>query len=842
MNPKKLILLSAALFHPLALASTGLICLALLGCGKSPEPKASLTLSADGKASACITLAESASPPEKTAAAELAAYLKKVTGAEFPIVRPTETAGRPAIAVGPGAAKALLPDLDLVKLGDQGLGEDGIVLKSTGQNLILTGAEGSLRGTLYAVYEFLERAAGVRWWTHTVETVPHMPTLEVEPLDVHYKPPFLYREPFSWGITQGDPHMPYDESDAAVADWAVAKFAARQRSNGHGAMLPASLGGSMLPIGWCHTSYRYLPPEKYFKDHPDWYSEVNGVRIAVPGETWETGRGQLCWSNEEMLKELTKVVLENIRQNPQLGMIDVSQMDWDDHCECSKCKALDEAGGSHAASLIHGVNRVAEAVEKEFPGFLVETLAYQHTRKPPTGIRPRDNVLIRYCVIERGASQPIDSDQNRAMLDDLKAWSAIAPKLFVWDYVSNLSGPLAPHPKHHVLATDLRTYRDNHAVGVFLEGESIGATDFIALKTYLMSRLLWDPSRDEGAVIDEFLSGYYGKAAPSLRQVLDLYAEKASPSFLQSFYDGPDAGWLDLAAMNRATELFQQAENSVADSPEQLARVKQARLPLEGQWLRNYGRYREQAEREQLPFLGPPDPAEALADFSAAVRRAAAPLDQLWMHPIQRQMEYGSGEAGWNAYFESFKQRAKPPAPLPEVFRSLPSDRVIELDETRCYVVKSAGATIVEDPKASNGLAMHLPKAPKPSWGVQAYSKILGTQGGFGRYRVYVVARCELQAESGDAFVAGLYDVKGKKGLETVCFPIGKLGVPSASHEIDENPEVLGTTRSGTPVMDGEYHLYDLGVHDLPHNQMHFWVGTTTGDLYVDRFLFVKEP
>ena len=59
---------------------------------------------------------------------------------------------------------------------------------------------------------------------------------------------------------------------------------------------------------------------------------------------------------------------------------------------------------------------------------------------------------------------------------------------------------------------------------------------------------------------------------------------------------------------------------------------------------------------------------------------------------------------------------------------------------------------------------------------------------------------------------------------------------------IDENPEVLGTTRSGTPVTDGEYHLYDLGVHDLPHSQMHFWVGTTTGYLYVDRFLFVKEP
>jgi hypothetical protein len=207
-------------------------------------------------------------------------------------------------------------------------------------------------------------------------------------------------------------------------------------------------------------------------------------------------------------------------------------------------------------------------------------------------------------------------------------------------------------------------------------------------------------------------------------------------------------------------------------------------------------------------------------------------------------MEYGSGEAGWNAYFESFKQRAEAPTPLPEVLRSLPPSRVIDMDETRCFVDKysGSGAKIVEDPKASNGLAMLVPKAPMPSWGVQAYTKLLGTYGGFGRYHVYAVVRCELQGESGDAFVAGLYDLRSKKGLRTVRFPIGKPASASAPKEIDENPEVLGAITSGTPVTDGEYHIYDLGVHDLPHSQMYFWVGTTTGDMFVDRFLFVKEP
>ncbi|MFN6017041.1 MAG: DUF4838 domain-containing protein [Verrucomicrobiota bacterium] len=828
-----------------AVASTGLLCLALIGCGKQQKK---LSLSTDGKTKACITLADSASVSEKTAAAELASYLKKVTGAEFPVVKPQEAAGRPTIAVGPGAAKALLPDLDLVKLGEKGLGDDGIVLKSVGRNLILTGAEGSQRGTLYAVYEFLEREAGVRWWTHTEETVPQKPTLVVAPLDVRYKPPFLYREPFSWGITQGDPHMPYDDSDAKVKDWAVAKFAARQRNNGHGGMLPASLGGAIVPIGFVHTSFQYLPPAKYFKDHPEWYSEVKGQRIASGDKSthFGEGRGQLCWSNEEMLQELTKVVLETIRKTPQFGMIDLSQNDWNDHCECSKCKALDDAGGSHSASLIHGVNRVAEAVEKEFSGFLVKTLAYQYTRKAPTGIRPRDNVLIQYCVIERGASQPIDSDQNRALLDDLKAWSAVAPKLFVWDYVSNVSGPLTPHPKHQVFAKDFRTYLDHHAAGVFLEGESIGATDFIGLKNYLMARLLWDPSRDESAVIDEFLNGYYGKAAPTLRQVLDLYAEKAGPAFLRSFMDGVDAEWLDLAAMNRATELFQQAENAVAGDPAELARVKRARIPLDGQWLRGYGHYREQAEREQISFLGPQDPAKAAADFASAVRLAATPLDQTWMRFIQRLMDmdygYGQGEAGWNAYFEDFKLRAKPPAPLPEAFRGLPASRVIDMDEARCSLFRSTGAKIVEDPKASNGFAMRVPKAPKPSWGVQAHTKALSALGGFGRYRVHVVARCELQAESGDAFVAGIYDVRGKKGLGTVSFPIGKSASAADPKQVDENPMVLGDMRIGTPVNDAEYHVYDLGVYELSHSSIYAWVGTTNGDLFVDRFLFVKEP
>lgn len=150
-----------------------------------------------------------------------------------------------------------------------------IVLKTVGKHLVLTGAVGARRGTLYAVYEFLERVVGVRWWTHTEEFVPDRPTLAVGPLDTRYKPPFLYREVFSWGMVPEERQWGYDDSDAAALDWAQAKFAARLRNNGHGTSMPASLGGCYMPLGWCHTFYPFLPPAKYLKDHPEWYSEID---------------------------------------------------------------------------------------------------------------------------------------------------------------------------------------------------------------------------------------------------------------------------------------------------------------------------------------------------------------------------------------------------------------------------------------------------------------------------------------------------------------------------------------------------------------------------------------
>ena len=137
---------------------------------------------------------------------------------------------------------------------------------------------------------------------------------------------------------------------------------------------------------------------------------------------------------------------------------------------------------------------------------------------------------------------------------------------------------------------------------------------------------------------------------------------------------------------------------------------------------------------------------------------------------------------------------------------------------------------------------MKLPRAASPSWGLQAMTGRFGSLAGFGRYRVYAVVRCELKTDTGAAFVGGVWDSLNRVGLGAVSFPIGKSAPPLTAKEVDPNPAVtFATITSGKPVTDGEYHVYDFGVYDFSHDNMLVWVGTTTGDMYVERFVFVRE-
>lgn len=130
---------------------------------------------------------------------------------------------------------------------------------------------------------------------------------------------------------------------------------------------------------------------------------------------------------------------------------DVSQNDWANPCQCRDCQAIVDREGSQAGPVVNFVNQVADQVKAEFPDKFIGTLAYQYTRKPPRTLKPRENVVIRFCIECCFAHDFESCPQNRTFVEDMNGWAAIAPHIYIWDYVVNFSHYLLPFPNFRAL-------------------------------------------------------------------------------------------------------------------------------------------------------------------------------------------------------------------------------------------------------------------------------------------------------------------------------------------------------------------------------------------------------
>ena len=748
------------------------------------SPALAVTIVDDGKTDYVIALRSDPIPSEQTAANELQHYLELISGARLAIVSEADVEeGVKLVSVGAGDLFSRLvrephapaPPGGFARVDGDALGRDTIVIETVGDNLYLAG--GRPRGTLYAVYTFLEDVLGVRWWSPTEESVPQTPTITLGNIDSVQTPKLRVREAFYRNAFDG-------------------QFAPKLKLNGHFERITEEYGGHYSIIGWCHTFYPFLPPETYFEAHPEWYSEINGER--------RHQGGQLCLTNDEMRAEMVKVALERLRQDPGAGMISISQNDWYGRCECRKCKAVEEAEGSPSGLLIQFVNQVAEEIGKEFPDTLVETLAYQYTRKAPNTIKPRDNVVVRLCSSDCNRAEPLETGPaNAEFKADIEAWSKIAGKLYIWDYVTNFVNLILPHPNHRVLVPNLRFFVDHNTIGLFEQGDAYSScSDFPELRTWVLAHLMWDPSLDERAVTEEFLRGYYGAAGDPLMQYIDLIDDAVEGTHLRCSMKDTSA-WLGLSMLNDATVIFDEAEKAVEGDEVLRKRVARARMPLDHVWLNRYAALRRSARAQGLECLGPADPRAAAEAFVARAKS----LDMGSYRLGRAFSEYAP------VLLDKFGDPAKPPAEV----EGLAEDDWVDIQHGEFRLAgRGSWVTVVDDETASDGKAVRM-GGGHANWAVQL--PVSQELRDLGRVRCYVAARCEPKADAGVGFTLGIYDGEGGRG------------VAQAEQQLED----------ATP----EYRTYDLGVHELGE-PWYFWAAPP-GDaerveaVYIDRIFLVKE-
>ena len=497
-----------------------------------------------------IHLSTNALSTEKYAAEELQQYFEKMSSVKLPIVT-TVPLGKHAVYVGHSAEAG--KKLSGIKLNQ--LNRDQVIVKEVDRDIVVVG-EGA-RGTIYAADILLEEGFGVKWWNSKNETVPKNSLLEVSNININYTPPFFFR-----GVYYND----------VVCNPA---FSVRMKSNGQFCKIPENMGGHLSAIGFVHTFWRLIPTEKYFEKHPEWFSLVEGKRI--PGGS---GKGQLCLTNKKMRAELIKNAKKWLEQHPETRIISVSQNDVNgDYCECENCKKVVAEEGQ-SGLLIDFVNEVAEALEKDYPDVIVETLAYYDTLKAPISIKPRHNVMVRFAPITADFGKPLSGEgllsHNKDFAVNLQRWHDLGATVGIWNYTANYANYFIPHPNFENLGNDLRFFRTNGAKAIFEEGGPTGSLlcNFSSLRTWIISKLLWNPDLKVNDLRDEFLKGYYGPAAP---QVLSVYlimmnSFEKTGGILRCSMNG--CGWFPIEKIQQAQTIMSNAMVEYSDNAELVRRLR----------------------------------------------------------------------------------------------------------------------------------------------------------------------------------------------------------------------------------------------------------------------------
>ncbi|MEZ6090830.1 MAG: DUF4838 domain-containing protein [Pirellulaceae bacterium] len=407
-----------------------------------------------------ITQSANATEPEKFVAKELAMFLKRVTGADFKIA---EVAEGKCIHVGwtPFAAQH---GIDCKELG-----EEEWVIRTVGDDLILTG--GRPRGTMYAVYEFLEDYVGCHWLDRETEVIPSKATLEIPAIDVRDKPRFWQRQLHS-PTSSPDNHWLFLIRNK--------NFRYDMKGRAEGTFFPKGAFSHVAsPRTSIHSFSTFVSGEEWFETHPEYFSLVNGRR--VPALTGGAGAALSVAPRCVAIDDGEAARVHRSRPPSRLRRGHTAEVVLDyakrclPHCECDNCRAIVRREGGESGPLIEFVNAVAEDIAEDYPDVVIGTLAYNLTSTPPKHIRPHDNVLVGWCDVYSKVDgiRPLEDPLNFQNHAEITAWGKVTRRLAIGDDYWTALGYYKHFPTPYAIidcvAKDIRLFADQGAESVFVE-------------------------------------------------------------------------------------------------------------------------------------------------------------------------------------------------------------------------------------------------------------------------------------------------------------------------------------------------------------------------------------
>ena len=596
--------------------------LALAGGSAAPaEARGNLLLVDKGAPTATIVLAEEPTRSAQFAAAELQYHVRKITGAPLPIRGDDAPVQGNRILVGDSRAAERLG------LSGGDLKPQEYLIRFAPGAVVLLGRDKDDRakveygkpetfpdlydeqGTCYAVYDFLERCCGVRWYLPSEFGIDYRETatLRVTGRDVRRAPAVKWRSQ-SIGYQfpadlcgdtikgpQPTPVLPWREQ---MLWWH------RQR-----------LGGEAYALN--HSFYGYY--DRFLKEHPDWFAQ--GYEGKPP---------QMCFTNAGFIAQVVQDARDffdgkGAKPGAQAAgdYFALVPMDNNAWCKCPACRALlkkaAERGKGHFSNDLAGdyifafANQVAREIRKSHPGKWIAAGAYAEYAYPPARERLEPNVSVQMCLHARNVYSPSLQANDRAIVDAWAADSRERPK-YVWLYycfpslvATQQQFRCFPGFFAHSVLREMERYRKAGVRGIYYEPSYLAYERRSPLLDQLEAYLTWkfadDPRQNGGKLIDEFFTRYYGAAAGPMKafyeRVERIFSDPASYPAGFSGHQTEQIAWGSLGTEARMAELgalMEQARKACQTDREQ----QRVALFDKGVWQFMLAGRKTFAERERL--------------------------------------------------------------------------------------------------------------------------------------------------------------------------------------------------------------------------------------------------
>ncbi len=503
------------------------------GFSSRPGKGTPVTLVENGKVTSIIIIPDDASPEVRAAAKRVASAIQKMSGSTIPVLpeskstlSTTEEGGltvlyeeKPVSAILIGETKAGK------KLGYRAgeLREEGLRVVTLpsggilvyGRDLAANGMK--TEGTRYAVAHFLERQLGCRWlWPgKSGEVIPERKTISIAPVDETDAPALPFRVMRASGYlseralkgvkSMGRSEEEFRRQVAAYQEWTQVQ----------------KLGAS-VKLHYQHAYHGW--GERFMKQHPEWFAlQPNGTRKQ------ELTREVLAFTNAALADEVAREKIAELAADPALVSASISPNDGssvNSICMSEEARKLDPPNGDPVKLLFNldgkrvyrkypsltdryltFFNRVAEKVAAAYPDRYVAAYAYGPYRSAPLYQPVHPNLMVCFVGFTYGNEYQRTSDR-----DKWDGWASRA-KYIILRPNALLSGGAYPMNYGRKMASDLAHCYETGMAGADFSSVA-GHWSNIGLNYYLLPRLLWNPTADVDAMINDYLEKGFGPAAP----------------------------------------------------------------------------------------------------------------------------------------------------------------------------------------------------------------------------------------------------------------------------------------------------------------------------------------